>query len=134
MRRGLLLALTLCAVAASDAHDVRLLQPKAKIVLSGPRGTSLPFQAWVARHPDNRWVQLEVWLDGMRVQSSGWDIDGDAAAVQPAVKPLIVHLAPGTYAFRVLACSSVTDQSECGRVRASAVQEVRVCAGDLESC
>jgi hypothetical protein len=128
--RGVLLTLVLTCVAFTASHDVRLIQPKAKIVLSGPRGTSLPFQAWVARHPDNRWVQLEVWLDGMRVQSSGWDIDGDAAAVQPSVKPLIVHLAPGTYAFRVLACSSVTDASECGRVRASVSQEVKVCGGE----
>lgn len=135
-RRWLVLSLTLCAVALSDTPAaVKVTQPRAAFVLSGPRGVTLPFQAWVQRHPDNRWVQLEVWNGDLRVQSSGWSIDGDGAAqTQPTYKPLSVTVGPGRYAFRALVCTSVDDDSECERVRGSAVHEVRVCGGSAEDC
>lgn len=59
-RRVVLLSLCLC-LAAQKSHDVRILHPKARLVMGGFRGASLPFQAFVERHPDHRLMQLEVW-------------------------------------------------------------------------
>lgn len=135
VRRSLVLLLAVLCVAFQKDHDVKILHPKARLVLGGFKATALPFQAWVERNDAHRFVQLEVWdISGTphtRVQSSGWSIDGDSPKFQPTARPLIVHLGPGVYTFRALACTSVTEESECGRVRASASQEVRVCG---ESC
>ena len=109
---------------------VRIMLPAREIVLAGPRGTSVFFQAFVLRHPDNRWVQLEAWEGEVRILASGWDIDGDSPQIQPTYKPLTLYLGPGRYTLRALACASVTEKSECGRVRASATMELHVCGED----
>jgi hypothetical protein len=130
MRRGIVLALLLGCVALTDTHDVRFVLPVRPIVLAGPRGVTVAYQAWIKRDARNRWVQLEVWDGEIRIKSDGWDIDGDAAQVQPAYRPLTVQLGPGRYAFRAFACSAVED-AQCTKVRASAVYAFQVCG---ESC
>lgn len=137
MGRYVVLSCVLLAVAATDSHDkMRVIQPARQIVLSGPRGASVFYQIWLPRHRDNRWVQLEVWDGDLRIQSSGWSIEGEHdAQIQPTMRPLAVHLAPGRYDFRALACSSVTEQNQCGKVRQSVTMPMRVCAGgDVEGC
>jgi hypothetical protein len=132
MRRGILLALVLCCVALSGpSHDdVRFLLPIRPIVLAGPRGTDVQYQAWVKRHPANRFVQIEVWDGETKIKSDGWDIDGDSPQIQPTYRALLVRLGPGRYTFRALACTSA-DEGQCAKVRASAVLQFRVCG---ESC
>lgn len=126
-------ALLLLALVVGAAPPVAWLLPVRPFALA-PRGITVDLQAWVARHPDNRWVQLEVWLDDLRVQASGWSIDGaDAAAIQPTSKPLTTtHLAPGRYELRARVCAAVTDDSGCARERARATMPFHVC-GPVET-
>lgn len=123
-------------VGAFPAPDaIRFVQPRATVTLAGPRGASnIPIQAWVERHHANRWVQIEVWTNGDRVQSSGWSIDGeDAARLQPTYRPLTATTLPtGRHTFRALVCTSVTEESECDRIRASAELTFHVCGGEDE--
>ena len=124
-----------CAESAHAAPDVKFIQPRSTIVLAGPAGVSqIPLQARIEPHAANRWVQFEVWTGDLVVESQAWSLDGEnAAALQPTYRPLhLGRLGHGQHTFRVLVCTTVTDESKCGRVRAMASMIFRVCGGEDE--
>lgn len=142
MRRSLLLGLVLgCVALTGPSHDVTFVQPLRVVWLAGPAGVSVPIQVRVHRHKENRFLDLEVWLDELRVDGYADPIDADEdAAVFPsnAGPHWTPKLGPGRYVVLARACRGSEERdgrTVCRDARAFGRKAFTVCAGsDLDGC
>jgi hypothetical protein len=114
----------LLSVASGPA--VRFVQPVRSLVLAGPSGTTFLLQAWVERHPDNRWVDIS-WVGDNCGGSAGQSLDGEYAEKIIPRAPLKVHATYGV-------CELTISVYGAGRkLRARASMPMQICGGGEEN-
>ncbi len=125
--RVLLFLLLVAIGPTKPPQDIYFLTPRVGKVLTGMGGTDVAIQVWVEHHAENRWFQLEVWEEGVRIESVGRQMDGeDAERVFPS--PRLVHrFGAGAYMLIAKACQAVED-GECQRPRAAVSMKLAVCS------
>lgn len=70
---------------------IEFVQPRAHVILAGPRGVEIPIQIRVEPHTDNRSYVITWCGDGASAQT----LDGDQDSALHPEKPLIVRVYPG---------------------------------------
>lgn len=111
-------------VAAAAPPAVRFIQPRVPIVLSAPTGTEIPVQLRIEPDAANRGYTI-TWCDGSHAHT----LDGaDDSAIQPAVRPLSVRVAPGDCEFT----ASIFGAG--GQLRARTSFVMHVCGGQDGDC
>lgn len=136
-RRVAVLTLALCGVAVTDTPAaVSFTQPRLPIALTSSGWVEIAIRVKVERHPDNRWLDVDIYQDEIRVGGWGTPIDGaEDAALFPAYRPNIQRLSVGRYLFTARACKGTKAEGQrtvCDRPRASAQMAFTVCGGDEE--
>lgn len=142
MRRALLALAILATVACGGAthvhtpppqEEVRFLHPRARVAIGHPYGVEVPLQAWIARHPENRWFELQWGPEGQEPSVHGKSVDGEAEApVFPAERWLTVRVGCGRQVLTALACTA-HERARCTRWRARASTTLDVqCSGGAQ--
>jgi hypothetical protein len=139
--RVAVLVLALTAVAVTDTPEaVRFIQPIRPIVFTVSGSADIALRVRVEPHPENRWLDVDIYQGTVRVGGWGDAIDGEQdAALFPEYKPMIQRLGVGDYVFTARACKGSRldgERTVCDAPRAVASMRFQVCggAGEEDAC
>ena len=134
------MGLALSAVAVTDTPAaVQFIQPIRPLALTASGSVDVALRVRVEPHPENRWLDVDIYQDDVRVGGFGDPLHGsDGPAIYPVSRSSIQRLAVGRYVFTARACRGTKvegPRTVCDRVRASASMRFQVCGGaETDEC